>query len=150
MYRNNLDFSKLQASCKSELIDCSYFIRATIEYNTFLCCVDNPSIDVPIIIYIPEIERENLNYYKPHDWSPIMMPPAQVNLPSAQDIGILPKPSEIQRNTIEEGEKVMTIEELLKRKDIKILDTPETQEIISEMGLSKDMLVKNDSSEKDK
>ncbi len=146
----DVQISKLQASCRSDLIECNYFVRATVEYDTFFCCVNNPVIDVPIIIYIPEIQRENFDMYKPLDWSPKLMPPAVINLPNAVEIGLVSRPPDIQIDQVEnlgtedQGDRIMTMEELLQRTDLKIIDTPQTQEIIFDLRLSKEILVPKD------
>ena len=137
-YRNNIELSKLQASCKSELLECNYYIKATVEFDTYWCCVDKICLEIPIIIYYPNLLNENVDNYRPQDWSPKIMPPLLLSLPNAEETEV--KQEQVQLQTEINEEKVITIEELLKRNDIKIIDTPETQAIVSDLGLSKDIL----------
>ena len=75
-YDQNI-IGRLQATCKSKLIECEYFIRITCDYESCLCCSSPPTIDIPIVIYIPNIDF-NYERYKPDNWNPQMMPNFQV------------------------------------------------------------------------
>jgi hypothetical protein len=68
---------RLQATCKSKLIECEYFIRITCDYESCLCCSSPPTIDIPIVIYIPNIDF-NYERHRPDNWNPQMMPNFQV------------------------------------------------------------------------
>lgn len=69
--------ARLQATCMSKLIECEYFVRITCDYESCLCCSDPPTIDIPIVIYIPNIDF-NYERYRPDNWNPEMMPAFQV------------------------------------------------------------------------
>jgi len=70
--------SKLQASCKSHLLECEYFLRATTSYDSCLCCSSPPTIEIPVIIYIPNFTFD-FNRFRPENWSPQFLPIYQIN-----------------------------------------------------------------------
>jgi hypothetical protein len=78
--------SKLQATVMSKLITCKYYIRVNVGYSS-ICVSETPNIEIPIIIYIPDV-RINLEHLKPNMWDPIFMPQCSLDLPSAEQIGI--------------------------------------------------------------
>ena len=82
-FRDPMDAAKLQASTKSNLIECSYHITASTEFNGCLCCSGFPSIDIPVVIYIPDIYAD-VNVFRPQNWNPQVMPMYQINIPSEQ------------------------------------------------------------------
>jgi hypothetical protein len=86
-FRDPNQAAKLQATTKSSLIECSYFLRATTEFNNCLCCSGLPTIDIPVIIYIPEIYGD-INSIRPQNWNPQVMPTYQINVPNAEQLGI--------------------------------------------------------------
>lgn len=74
----------LQATVKSNLINCRYFFQIKTEFNSFLCNSLTPSIEIPIILYIPDI-RQNVQIYQPKIWKPSIMPIVDINFPSFDD-----------------------------------------------------------------
>jgi hypothetical protein len=82
-FRDPNHAAKLQASTKSMLIECSYHITASTEFNGCLCCSGYPSIDIPVVIYIPEIYAD-INSFRPQNWNPQVMPMYQINIPAEQ------------------------------------------------------------------
>jgi len=77
MFYDPTIIGRLQATCKSKLIECEYFIRITCDYESCLCCSSPPTIDIPVVIYIPNIDF-NYERYRPDNWNPEMMPNFQV------------------------------------------------------------------------
>jgi len=75
----------LQATVKSSLIDCKYHFHVTVDYDSMLCCSGKPTIDIPIIMYIPDI-RPNMQLYQPTNWNPQLMPICEVNLPTFNEV----------------------------------------------------------------
>ena len=74
----------LQATVKSNLISCNYFFQIKTEYNSFLFNSSTPSIEIPIILYIPDI-RQNVQIYQPKIWKPSIMPIVDIIFPSFDD-----------------------------------------------------------------
>ena len=72
--------AKLQATCKSTLLECEYFLRATTDYDSMLCCSSAPTIEIPVIIYIPNISFD-FNKFRPDNWNPQILPSYQINGP---------------------------------------------------------------------
>lgn len=87
LFRDPSQVAKLQATVKSRLIECGYYLRAAVGYNDCICCSGSPTIDIPVLIYIPDIYQD-LNRYRPQNWSPQVMPMYQVNIPTAEQLGI--------------------------------------------------------------
>ena len=79
LFRDMQQISKLQASTKSSLIECSYSLVVSTEYESCMCCSSAPRIDIPIIIYIPEIKYFD-ETVRPLNWNPEVMPIYQMNL----------------------------------------------------------------------
>lgn len=75
----------LQASVQSQLIECKYHFQVSTEYNSVLCCSGRPFIEIPIIMYIPDI-RPNIQLYQPNNWNPTTMPLLEINLPSYAEV----------------------------------------------------------------
>jgi hypothetical protein len=73
LFRDPRQIAKLQASIKSSLIECKYYLRVTTEYESCICCSAPPTIDIPIIIYSPVITffEESM---RPMNWHPVVMP----------------------------------------------------------------------------
>ena len=80
LFSDPFTIAKLQASCKSNLLECEYFLRATTDYDSMLCCSSPPTIEIPIIIYIPNISFD-FNRFRPENWSPQVLPAFQINGP---------------------------------------------------------------------
>lgn len=87
LFKNINDISKLQASCKSRILECDYYLKVATEYDTFLSCSGKPNIDIPIIIYIPNLNF-SIEEHKPEEWGPEVMPVCNIDLPSAEELGI--------------------------------------------------------------
>lgn len=75
----------LQATVKSSLIECKYHFSVSCDYDSVLCCSQRPFIDIPIIMYIPDI-RPNVQLYQPNNWNPTTMPMLEINLPSYSEV----------------------------------------------------------------
>ena len=75
----------LQASVKSSLIECKYHFRVSTEFDSILCCSGKPNIEIPIIMYIPDI-RPNVQIYQPNNWNPTTMPLCEINLPTYNEV----------------------------------------------------------------
>jgi len=86
LFRDPNQVSKLQATVKSQLVECKYFLRATTEFDSCVCCGGTPTIDIPVIIYVPEVNVNSMNF-RPQNWSPQVMPMYTFTLPSAQQLG---------------------------------------------------------------
>jgi len=56
--------SKLQATVQSNFVECKYYFQVSTEYDSILCCNSRPTIDIPIILYIPDL-RYNNQLYQP-------------------------------------------------------------------------------------
>jgi len=69
--------SKLQATVQSPLIDCRYFFEVGTDWDSCICCSGRPTIDIPIIMYIPDL-RINTQMYQPNNWNPQVMPQCEV------------------------------------------------------------------------
>ena len=75
----------LQATVKSSLVECKYHFLVGTEFDSMLCCSGKPTIDIPIIMYIPDI-RPNVQLYQPNNWNPQTMPICEISLPTYNDI----------------------------------------------------------------
>ena len=87
LFRDASQVAKLQATVKSRMIECGYFLRATTEFDGIMCCSGIPTIDIPVLIYIPEVFYD-VNQFRPNNWNPQVMPMYQVNIPTAEHLGI--------------------------------------------------------------
>jgi hypothetical protein len=87
LFKDVNQVAKLQATVKSRLIECGYFLRVTTEFESCMCCSGLPTIDIPVLIYIPEVQYD-VNQFRPEVWSPQVMPIYQVNIPTAEQLGI--------------------------------------------------------------
>lgn len=80
--------SHMQVSVKSEFIECSYQLKIYVEYHNMLICGSKKlSVELPINISIPEIKTYLVDSI-PEDWKPNIMPDNEINLPSAEELGI--------------------------------------------------------------
>lgn len=77
--------AKLQATCKSRLLECEYFLKATSDYDSMLCCSSAPTIDIPLVVYIPNFSFD-YNRFRPANWNPQVMPVYQINGPQIIDM----------------------------------------------------------------
>jgi hypothetical protein len=77
--------SMLQATVQSSLIECKYHFTVSCDYDSVLCCSQRPMIEIPIIMYIPDI-RPNVQLYQPNNWNPTTMPMLEINLPSYSEV----------------------------------------------------------------
>ena len=75
----------LQATVKSSLVECKYHFLVGTEFDSILCCSGKPTIDIPIIMYIPDI-RPNVQLYQPNNWNPKAMPFCEIRLPTFDEI----------------------------------------------------------------
>jgi hypothetical protein len=73
LFKDPRQISKLQASTRSSLIQCSYFLRVNAEYDDCICCDDPPTIDIPVIIYTPDVTCFDESV-RPSNWQPAMLP----------------------------------------------------------------------------
>lgn len=73
LFRDPSMVAKLQATTTSAFIECKYVIRISTTYESCTCCSSTPSIDIPVIIYVPDI-APNYNAFQPTNWNPVMMP----------------------------------------------------------------------------
>ena len=87
LFRDINQVAKLQATVKSRLIECGYFLRVTTEFESCMCCSGLPTIDIPVLIYIPEVQYD-INQFRPEIWTPQVMPMYEVNIPTAEQLGI--------------------------------------------------------------
>lgn len=78
LFKDKSVISKLQASCKSTLISCSYHLRAYAIYEG--CCSKQPTITIPLLFYIPEV-IENYKFIRPNDFNPQIFNSCNVDLP---------------------------------------------------------------------
>lgn len=75
----------LQATVKSQKIECKFHFLVSTEFDSTLCCSSKPNIEIPIIMYIPDI-RPNVQLYQPTNWNPTTMPLYEIKLPSQEEI----------------------------------------------------------------
>jgi len=86
LFQDKNMISKLQATVKSNFVDCKYHFQVSTEYDSVLCCNSKPNIDIPIIIYIPDL-RYNNQLYQPKNWNPqILEKKKEIDLPTFNDI----------------------------------------------------------------
>ena len=71
--------SKLQASTKSQLIDCEYHLSVKTCYDGVFCCSNTANCRIPVIIYVPEIQAD-INIIRPLNWNPQVMPAYNMNV----------------------------------------------------------------------
>ncbi len=86
LFKDLSQISKLQASTRSQLINCKYYLKVSIGYSGIFCS-ETPEIQIPIIIYIPDVKYD-LHNLKPNNWDPIYMPQCTLNLPTAEQLGL--------------------------------------------------------------
>ena len=81
--------SNLQASTRSDLINCSYLLKIKSFYNGFLMLSRTPEAILPLAINIPDV-RVNISDYIPTRWNPSVQPLTKFDfpLPTAEDLGI--------------------------------------------------------------
>jgi hypothetical protein len=87
LFKDFSQVAKLQSTVKSQLVECRYYLIASVDYDNCLCCSGKPTIEIPIIIYIPDIFND-LKIYRPKDWNPIVMPSYEFYLPSSEELGL--------------------------------------------------------------
>jgi hypothetical protein len=73
LFRSTDLISKLQASIKSELIDCTYHLLVKPEYDTVMMSSERLVVEIPIAIYIPDI-RIDISLFRPKSWNPHICP----------------------------------------------------------------------------
>jgi hypothetical protein len=66
--------SKLQASTKSQLIDCEYHLHVKACYDGVFCCSNTANCRIPVVIYVPETVQFDFANLRPTDWNPQYMP----------------------------------------------------------------------------
>jgi len=69
LFQDKNMISKLQATVQSNFVECKYYFQVSTEYDSILCCNSRPTIDIPIILYIPDL-RYNNQLYQPKNWNP--------------------------------------------------------------------------------
>jgi hypothetical protein len=79
LFRDTSQISQLQASTKSNIIECSYHMLATVDFDGVLCCSSAPTVEIPIIFYIPDISF-NEEKFRPNNWNPQVMPTFEFNI----------------------------------------------------------------------
>lgn len=87
----------LQASVNSSLISCHYYFKAKSKFCSFFSITHTPVLDIPIIIYIPDI-RSNIQIFQPHNWNPQIMSNIEITFITFEDSKLVIKQN---RNTID-------------------------------------------------
>jgi hypothetical protein len=96
LFKDIKQIAKLQATVMSQLVNCKYYLKVKTEYYGF-CVTETPGIDIPIMIYIPDV-RVDLELLKPNEWDPTFMPHCSLDLPSAEQLGIINVNQDIRNN----------------------------------------------------
>jgi hypothetical protein len=65
--------SKLQASCKSPLVECDYYLIIRSYFHGVVSGFKTPEVVIPVAMRIPEFKNE-INVCKPARWLPLIMP----------------------------------------------------------------------------
>lgn len=78
--------TKLQATVKSELIQCEYFLKVSVDYDGTLIS-NKPVVEIPAVIYIPHV-KQSIENYKPENWDPAEMPNMALDIPNAKQLGL--------------------------------------------------------------
>jgi hypothetical protein len=86
MFKDTNVISKLQATTISQLINCKYYLKVTVGYSGVYCS-ETPQIQIPIIIYIPDVRYDVFNL-KPNNWDPIILPSCTLDIPTAEQLGL--------------------------------------------------------------
>jgi hypothetical protein len=86
MFKDTNMISKLQATTISQLINCKYYLKVSVGYAGVYCS-ETPQIQIPIIIYIPDV-RYDIGILKPNHWDPITLPVTNLDLPTAEQLGL--------------------------------------------------------------
>jgi hypothetical protein len=73
LFKDPREILKLQNSTRSSLIQCNYYLRITTEYEGDFCCSHTPAIDIPIVIYNPDIVYFDESV-RPENWQPAVLP----------------------------------------------------------------------------
>jgi len=79
LFKDEKLVSCLQASSKSTMIECTYYLNVATEWASTLCCSGRPTIEIPILVYIPSEIRRDVNEFKPQNWNPVSMPSCTLN-----------------------------------------------------------------------
>lgn len=78
LFKDTSIISKWQASCKSILITCRYYVTAFAQYEG--CCSDKPTITNDVLYYIPET-IDNYIFVKPEGFNPVVYSSASIEMP---------------------------------------------------------------------
>lgn len=65
--------SSMQASVKSDNIQCYYTLKFAVDYNSYFITSKSPTIEIPLTVYIPDI-RINVEQFMPNKWHPMVYP----------------------------------------------------------------------------
>lgn len=90
LLKNGELVSQLQASVKSDLIECSYELKIKTFYDATMFGINTPGVEIPIAIHIPDV-RIDIDQFKPKDWNPNVLPVHSLTfvLPTAEELGIV-------------------------------------------------------------
>jgi hypothetical protein len=86
LFKDTNMISKLQATTYSQLINCKYYLKVSVGFDGVYCS-ETPQIQIPIIIYIPDVRYDVLSL-KPNNWDPITLPGKTLDLPTAEQLGL--------------------------------------------------------------
>lgn len=87
LFKNPFAVTQLQSTCKSQLVECKYYISAQVDYDACICCTGKPTIEIPVMIYIPDI-IQNMENLRPENWQPKIMPVYTFDLPTSAELGL--------------------------------------------------------------
>jgi hypothetical protein len=86
LFQDTSSVGRLQSSVKSQLVECKYYIKVYASYDACVCCF-RPSIEFPVMIYIPDVIK-NIQIYRPQVWEPKVMPAYKIVLPTSTELGL--------------------------------------------------------------
>jgi hypothetical protein len=82
--------SNLQASTRSELINCTYIVELMAYYDGILIKTLGPGVKVTVAVYIPDVRVKQLDRSE-HQWNPKILPEKKLNFsnyPTSEQLGI--------------------------------------------------------------
>ena len=67
LFKEKNQIGRLQATCKGSLLWCKYYVKAVVNYEG--CCTSTPTINTPILVYIPDDLNVN-KFIRPTNFQP--------------------------------------------------------------------------------
>ena len=85
---NNVDDMKytpdeLHLTTQGEIVTAKYFLAVELDFTGCSCCFENPTVMIPVEIYVPPYTLPSNDVVAPPDWNPKVMPVTNLALEMA-------------------------------------------------------------------